>query len=100
MQCTFHARLFKVLSQLPDLPESSKPSMLDYSKHKKWVRPVVHDTIPLSCFKADNFFFKKPFTLPVTPSSNHITCFENKIIQYRMKLAIKHVKVSMCRIYI
>ena len=45
IQCTFHARLLKVLSQLPDLPERSKPAMLDYSKHQKWVRPVVHDTI-------------------------------------------------------
>ena len=28
-------RLLKVLSQLPDLPERSKPSMFDYTKHQK-----------------------------------------------------------------
>ena len=47
IQCTFHVRLLKVLSQLPALPERSKPSMLDDSKHQKWARPVVHDTIQL-----------------------------------------------------
>ena len=53
IQYTFYVRLLKVLSQLPDLPDRSKPSVLDKSNTKNWVRPAVHDTIQSTSVKLE-----------------------------------------------
>ena len=63
IQCTFHVRLSKVLSQLPDLQERSKPSMLDYSKHQKNGLDHKKNGLPLIyLYRMPNLcFFIRPY---------------------------------------